>query len=116
DAWRQGIGMSVTHLSRGEGSITNGSQEAGFVTIHVHYARLQREHPLWEFRTEVRSMTLPEGLTREDLIVAVKARQLLQDQEEKADREAFAADGPVWATAEHGTGSTAHNRSVPGAP
>lgn len=76
DAWRQVIGMSVRHLSRGTGSITDVSREAGIVSIHVHYARAQREHPLWEFRTEVRSMTLPDGITREDLISVVKARQL----------------------------------------
>jgi len=97
DAWRQVIGMSVTHLSRGKGSVIDVSQEAGIVSIHVHYARFQHEHPLWEFRTEVRSMTLPEGLTRDDLIMAVKARQLLQEQEIQVDREAFAANGGVWA-------------------
>ena len=88
-SWQQAIGASVTHLSRGDGRVTNVSQEAGVVSIHVQYVGADREHPAWEFRTEFTNMTFPEGLTREDLIPTVKARRLLREHVPKAMREAF---------------------------
>jgi len=91
-SWQQAIGASVTHLSRGDGQVTNVSQEAGIVSIQIHYAQGNREHPLWEFRTELTNMTFPKGLTRDDFIPTVKARRLLQEQHEKADREARSAN------------------------
>ena len=83
-SWQQAVGVSVTHLSRGDGHVTDVSQEAGIISIHVQYARGNRGHPLWEFRTELIGMTLPAGLTRDDLIPAVKERRLLREQEQRA--------------------------------
>ena len=88
-SWRQAIGASVTHMSRGDGHVTAVSREAGVVSIHVHYAQAEREHPLWEFRTEFMQMTLPNGLTRDDLIPTVKAQRLLHEHDPIAMREAF---------------------------
>ena len=79
-SWQHAIGTSVTHLSRGDGRVTNVSQEAGQVSIRVQYANAAREHPLWEFRTEFTHMTLPEGVTRGDFIPTVRARRLLQEE------------------------------------
>lgn len=87
-SWQKAIGASVTHLSRGDGHVTNVSQEGGSVSIHVRYARSDRVHPLWEFRTELTSMTLPAGLTRDDFVPTVKARRLLREQGQKAARAA----------------------------
>ena len=85
-SWQQAIGATVTHVSRGDGHVTNVTQEAGTVSIHVHYARADREHPLWEFRTELMSMTLPAGVTRDDMIPTVRARRLLREQEKETVR------------------------------
>jgi hypothetical protein len=93
DAWRQAINLSVTHLSRGTGQVIDVSQEEGGLSVHVQYARSGRKHPLWEMRTEFTRMTLPEGLTRADLIPTIKARRLLQERAKQADREAFASNG-----------------------
>jgi hypothetical protein len=82
-SWQQAVGASVTHLSRGSGQVTSVSQEAGIVSVHVRYLRADRSHPLWEFRTELTNMTLPEGLTRDDLIPTVKAQRLLKEQEKR---------------------------------
>ena len=90
-AWRQAIGASVTHLSRGDGRVTDVSQEAGSIAVHVRYARAERRHPLWEFRTELMRMTLPTGLSRDDLMSTVTARRLRRAQDKKADRAAVSA-------------------------
>ena len=92
-AWRQLIGVAVTHLSRGDGQVTDVSREAGSVSIQVQYARSERSHALWEFRTEFTDMTLPQGLTRADLIAPVKAQRLLQEQARKASRTAASLKG-----------------------
>ncbi len=89
DAWHQAIGATVTHLSRGAGHITDVTQDAGDVTVHVHYARGDRGHPLWEFRTEVTHIVLPAGLLRDDLRATVKARRLVQERSKQATQEAF---------------------------
>ena len=89
DSWRQAIGASVTHLSRGDGHVTAVSREGGAISIHVHYAHAEREHPLWEFRTEFTQMTLPHGLTRDELIPTVKAQRLLHEHDPIAMRAAF---------------------------
>jgi hypothetical protein len=86
--WHQAIGTSVTHLSRGDGHITDVTQDAGAVTVHIHYAHGERAHPLWEFRTEVTHMTLPVGLLRDDLLATVTARRLVQERSKQATREA----------------------------
>lgn len=79
-SWERVVGVSLTHLSRGVGRVTSVSQTAGEVSIHVQYFRAQREHPLWEFRTEFIRMTLPDGLTREEMIPVVKARRLRREE------------------------------------
>jgi hypothetical protein len=91
-SWEQAVGASVTHLSRGDGQVTNVSSEAGIIAVHVQYARDSRRHALWEFRTELTNMTLPEGLTRTDLIPTAKARRLRREQERRAARAAFATN------------------------
>jgi hypothetical protein len=88
-SWYQAIGVSVTHLSRGNGRVTNVSQEGGTVFVHVQYAKEGRVHALWEFRTELTHMSLPDGLTRDDMITPVRARRLLQEQATKADSAAL---------------------------
>ena len=80
-AWQRATGASVTHLSRGNGQVTNVSQDAGHIAIHVHYERSDRGHALWEFRTEFIDMTYQAGLTREDLLPTVEARRLLREHE-----------------------------------
>ena len=87
-AWQRAVGADITHLSRGDGRVTAVSREQGEVSVHVQYARAQHEHPLWEFRTEIHRMTYPEGLTRAEMIPAVR-EQRLQDEEDK--RSAHAA-------------------------
>jgi hypothetical protein len=82
-SWQQAIGASVTHLSRGNGHVTDVSREAGIISVHVQYLRDSRSHALWEFRTELTTMTLPAGLAREDLIPTVRARRLLQEEEKR---------------------------------
>lgn len=81
DAWQRATGASVTHLSRGNGQVTNVSQDAGIIAIQVQYERSARGHALWEFRTEFIAMTFAEGLTRADLIPTVEARRLRREQE-----------------------------------
>ena len=80
-AWQRATGASVTHLSRGVGRVTNVSQDAGTIAVHVQYERSDRQHALWEFRTEFIDMTYHAGLTREDLIPTVQARRLLQEHQ-----------------------------------
>jgi hypothetical protein len=95
-SWEQAVGASVTHLSRGDGQVTNVSQEAGIIAVHVQYARDSRRHALWEFRTELRDMTLPEGLTRADLIPRAKARRLRREQARRAEHAAFPTNRRRW--------------------
>jgi hypothetical protein len=95
-SWQQAVGAAVTHLSRGTGHVINVSQEAGVVSVNVRYLRADRSHPLWEFRTELTTMTLPNGLTRDDLIPTVKARRLLKEQEKRAERVAFPSIRHRW--------------------
>ena len=78
-AWQRATGASVTHLSRGVGQVTNISQDAGTIAIHVQYERSERRHALWEFRTEFIDMTYQAGLTRADLLPTVAARRLQRD-------------------------------------
>lgn len=87
-SWEQAIGMSVTHLSRGQGRIVEVSQTGGVIAIHVQYARTIHDHALWEFRTEVREMTLPPGCTRAGLAPAARARRLLLDEGRRERHEA----------------------------
>ena len=81
DRWQQATGAFVTHLSRGDGQVTNVSQDAGLIAIQVQYERAARGHALWEFRTEFIAMTYPAGLTRADLIPAVTARRQRHEHE-----------------------------------
>ena len=92
-SWRQLTGVSVTHLSRGDGQVVNVAREAGIVSIQVQYARAERTHALWELRTEVTDMTLPQGLTRAGLIAPVKAQRLRKEQAQKASRAAASSNG-----------------------
>jgi hypothetical protein len=105
-SWQEAIGVSVTHLSRGNGRVTDVSQEAGNISIHIQYARAVREHPLCEFRTEFIQMTLPTALTRDDVIATLKERRLLHEQDAEGNR----ISAPVAAT---GTASGRHARSNP---
>lgn len=91
-SWEQAVGASVTHLSRGDGQVTNVSQEAGIIAVHVQYARDTHSHALWEFRTELTHMTLPAGLARADLIPRAKARRLRQEREKRAEHAALQTD------------------------
>ena len=86
--WQQAIGASVTHLSRGVGQVTDVSLEAGSITVTVRYLLAERRHALWEFRTELTHMTLPEGLTRDDLIPMAKVQRLRREQEQRAELDA----------------------------
>ena len=92
-SWQQLTGVSVTHLSRGDGQVTDVSREAGSVSIQVQYAHAARSHALWEFRTEITDMTLPHGLTHGDLIAPVKAQRLLQEQARKTSSTAASSKG-----------------------
>jgi hypothetical protein len=83
-SWEQAIGVSVTHLSRGEGRVTGVSETTGIISIRVEYARASREHPLCELRTEFTNMTLPAGLNRDHMIATMKARRHIHEQIEKA--------------------------------
>jgi hypothetical protein len=89
-AWERAVGTSVTHLSRGNGTVTLIAQEASGVAVHVRYSGTGavRAHALWEFRTEVTRMTLPAGLTRADLLPAARARRIRQERDRKAKQEA----------------------------
>lgn len=87
-AWEQAIGTSVTHLSRGAGTVMQVSREAGIIAIHVRYNGSVHEHALWEFRTEIRNMTLPPGLTRTDLLPAARERRKQQAIDRRAAQEA----------------------------
>ncbi len=87
-AWEQAIGTSVTHLSRGNGTVMQVVREAGNIAIHIRYNGTIHEHPLWEFRTEIRNMTLPLGLTRTDLLPAARERRKQQTIERRAAQEA----------------------------
>lgn len=93
ESWQQAVGVSVTHLSRGDGRVTKILQDAGVISIHVQYAQADHQHPTWEFRTEFTNMTLPEGLSRDEVIPAVKARRLAQEQEEKTTRHIASLKG-----------------------
>lgn len=79
-SWQRAVGASVTHLSHGVGQVTSVTRDRGVISIHVQYGRSERGHALWEFRTELISMTYPAGLTRDDLSPPVKARRLLQEE------------------------------------
>lgn len=87
-AWEQAIGTSVTHLSRGSGTVTHVSREMGSIVIHVRYGGAVHEHALWEFRTEVTSMTLPAGVARADLFPAARAQSILQEKARRTAQEA----------------------------
>jgi hypothetical protein len=87
-AWEQLAGVSVTHTSRGRGTVAHVSQDMGYITIHVRYNGAVREHPLWEFRTEIMNMTLPAGLTRADLLPAARARRVLETEAKRSAQEA----------------------------
>ncbi|MGD9889783.1 MAG: hypothetical protein AB7R89_14485 [Dehalococcoidia bacterium] len=87
-SWEQAIGTSVTHVSRGAGTVSNVSREAGNIAVHVQYTRAVHAHALWEFRTEIRNMTLPTGLTRADLLPATRERQKQQAEDKRAAQEA----------------------------
>ena len=78
EAWEQAVGTSVTHTSRGPGTVTSVSRDAGDISIHVRYIRGVHEHALWEFRTEITRMTLPAGLARADLLPAARAHRIQQ--------------------------------------
>ena len=91
-AWQQAIGVSVTHLSRGNGRVTDVTREGGIITVHIQYAKAVRGHPLCELRTEFTQMALPTGLTRDGVIATVKARRLLHEQNVAANREAASAN------------------------
>lgn len=78
EAWEHAVGTSITHISRGPGTVTSVSQDAGNIGIHVGYIQGVHEHPLWEFRTEITKMTLPAGLSRADLLPAARAHRIQQ--------------------------------------
>jgi hypothetical protein len=87
-SWEQAVGTSVIHVSRGAGTVSHVSREAGTIAVHVQYTRDLHEHALWEFRTEIRNMTLPAGLTRADLLPAARERQQQQAVDRRAAQEA----------------------------
>jgi hypothetical protein len=87
-SWEQAVGTSVIHVSRGAGTVSHISREAGNIAVHIQYTRSIHEHALWEFRTEIRNMTLPAGLTRADLLPAARERQKQQAVDRRAAQEA----------------------------
>lgn len=87
-SWEQAVGTSVIHLSRGAGTVTQISREVGNIVIHVRYDGAVHAHALWEFRTEIRNMTLPPGLTRSDMLPAARERLKQQAADRRAAQEA----------------------------
>ena len=87
-SWEQAVGTSVIHVSRGAGTVSHVSREAGNIAVHVQYTSAIHEHALWEFRTEIKNMTLPSGLTRADLLPAARERQKQQAVDRRAAQEA----------------------------
>ena len=79
-SWERAVGASVTHLSRGTGQVTGVTRDGGVISIHVQYGRSEYVHALWEFRTELISMTYPAGVTREELSEPVRARRLRHEE------------------------------------
>jgi hypothetical protein len=74
--------------------VTDVTREGGIITVHVHYAKAVREHQLWEIRTELTHMTLSTGLSRDQLISTLRARNaqaLLDEQNVDANRAAPSA-------------------------
>ena len=84
-SWERAIGMTMTHLSRGDGLVRRVTREAGQVAVEVEYGRSNRTHAPWELRTEFTRMTLPEGLVRADLIPGARARRLLREQDRRTN-------------------------------
>jgi hypothetical protein len=91
-AWQRLLGTRVTHLSRGDGEVTDVSADADAVTVLVQYTRGHRRHPLWEFRTEIIRLALPVGLTRDELI-KLTATPPDQTAEVPLPRERLAPNG-----------------------
>ena len=90
-SWERAVGATVTHLSRGKGQVTGVSRAPGGVAIHVQYLGAAHDHAPWEFRTELTAMTLPDGLTREQLIPPVKTQRLDRERETRLASEAARA-------------------------
>jgi hypothetical protein len=87
-SWEQAVGTAVIHVSRGAGTVSHVSREAGNIAVHVKYTSAVHEHALWEFRTEIKNMALPNGLTRADLLPAARERQKQQAEDRRTAQEA----------------------------
>jgi len=90
-SWERAVGATVTHLSRGKGTVTGVSRETGTIAVHVAYERSQYAHATWELRTEFTRMTLPEGLTRAEITPGARAWRLQEAERAQEDRQVVAS-------------------------